>query len=183
MAKEKKKEEPEVEFTAPTSQADLERRLDEDYVSDAALPDNVINPNPFGAEDYAGTDPIYQNYANEQHKPLRAEEGPDKAAEDIVRELHSTDDIDDVDLVNDYGMGGVAPKAKPNDGAGATAYLVPGQEGYDKAKAEEQAGPPMRVDTSGGDDEDESVDTPPPPDPDDPTGAAVNPTGAQRDSE
>lgn len=181
MTREKKKEEAEkVEFVPPTSQTDLDSRLDEDYVPGTALPNAHVQPNPFGAEDYAGTDPIYQNYGNDTSKPLRAEEGPDKKAEDVVRELHDLDDVDESELVPDYGQGGKSRMAHPNQNAGATAYLVPGQEGYDKQKAEEQNGPPMRVDTAGGDD-DEEVQAPPPPDPEDPTGAAVNPSGAQKD--
>ncbi len=56
---------------------------------------------PFGKDDkgkengYVNTDPIYQNYADKTHKPLAAEEGPFKDAEDAFRETAKPDEDDD----------------------------------------------------------------------------------------
>lgn len=139
-----------------TAQRDLERRLDEDYKPESDVSGNlIVNPNPFGDEAYAGTDPIYQNYANDQHKPLESEEGGFHDAEEAVKELHDTDEVDDSQLAEDPGLGGVAVKADNTGGAGPTRYLVPGQEGYDRDKAEEQNAPPMRVDDATADDDDD----------------------------
>jgi hypothetical protein len=79
----------------PTSQLDLERRLGEDppntlfktvnpVESTLTADDNTSELT--GGDDgdlYVGTDPIYQNHANDTEKPLQAEEGPDKSAEDF----------------------------------------------------------------------------------------------------
>jgi hypothetical protein len=42
----------------------------------------VNNHNPFGEEEeaYVNVDPIYQNYADDTHKPLDAEKGPEAVA-------------------------------------------------------------------------------------------------------
>jgi hypothetical protein len=126
----------------PTAQLDLERRLEDGYVPDAVTGNTVtVNPNPFGADDYVGTDPIYQNHANETEKPLASQEGVLKDAEDAHRELHSLDDLDDGQKAEDYGLGGLASKA-----GGAVdpfeTYLVPGQEGYPE-NPDKYVGPPV----------------------------------------
>lgn len=144
-------------LTTPTFQQDLERRLDDDYVPDSDRGDTVtVNPNPFGTEEYAGTDPIYQNHANETEKPLASKKGAVRLAEEQVKELHNLDEVDEGELSEDYGLGGKARKTgDPN--LTAITYLVPGQEGYDRELAEEQGGPPLRVDVAdargNGDDE------------------------------
>lgn len=119
-------------LTKSTAQRDMEYRMSEGYVSDSVVGNAVVvNPNPFGNEAYAGTDPIYQNYANEQNKPLKAEEGVEKKLEDQVRKLYETDDDNEDEVVGDYGMGGEARKAVTG-GPEPSRYLVPGQEGYEE---------------------------------------------------
>jgi len=115
-------------LTRPTSLVDLDRRLEEGAVPDSDLSGRyIVNPNPFGEEDYAGTDPIYQNHANDTEAPHAAEEGPEKEAEDAVRDLYEPKD--DAVVVDDFGTGGEAVKAgQPN--VDREVYLVPGQEGY-----------------------------------------------------
>jgi hypothetical protein len=73
----------------PTSQVDLERRLGEDpptKLFETVNPvDSVLTADDDSDDEgdaYVGVDPIYQNHANETDKPLQAEKGPDKAAED-----------------------------------------------------------------------------------------------------
>lgn len=123
MANEEKEK---TTITKPTSQLDLERRQSDDYVADADISSRVaVNPNPFGEEDYVGTDPVYQNYANDTEKPLPADEGPEAEAEKAHREMYDTDE----DTVNDPGLGGEAVRADLT-GPAAERYLVPGQEGY-----------------------------------------------------
>lgn len=86
MARSQKPEE-EVVYTKPTSQLDLERRLANDNESSLAVVQAVNNGNPFGVEEeaYVNVDPIYQNYADDTHKPLEAEEGPEKDALDAYK--------------------------------------------------------------------------------------------------
>jgi hypothetical protein len=163
-------------LTKPTSQVDLETRLEDGYKPDSDVSDRrVVNPNPFGAEDYASTDPIYQNHANDTEKPYRAEEGADKQAEQVVRDLHDLDGLDDSEVTEDHGMGGKAQRADQTGAAGPTRYLVPGQEGYDQKTAEQQNLPPMRVDSALAEDDEDEDAVPPPPTPEDPRGASVNP--------
>jgi hypothetical protein len=87
-----------VEYSKPTSQVDLETRLQadaeetsppprrkgEDY--DAPAPyelQGAVNPSGEPTDEgYIGTDVIYQNYAEETNKPLQADEGADKLAEE-----------------------------------------------------------------------------------------------------
>ena len=151
MANEEKKE----QVTEPSlAQQDLERRQAEDYVPDAAVKTVTVNPNPFGYEAYAGTDPIYQNHANETEVPYESEDGPEKVAEEKVKELYSLDDVDEDDVVEDYGLGGKARRAG-NPNVQPDRYLVPGQEGY-PSDAEAKTGPLVRaadVKDSGSDEE------------------------------
>lgn len=83
MASKKDKPEEEVVYTKPTSQVDLEQRLDADEPDPHGFLKSV-NPDPnLGSEDgYVGTDPVYQNHAVDTDEPLAAEEGADKAAEE-----------------------------------------------------------------------------------------------------
>lgn len=145
----------------PTTQVDLERRQKSD-VPDAALATSrvMVNPNPFGAEEYVGTDPIYQNHANETEKPYASKKGPERTLEKQHHDLYKMDSKQK--KTEDPGLGGEAPVAETT-GVHATRYLVPGQEGYDRKKAEEQQGPPLAVldeDSSDGDDEDVELDNP-----------------------
>jgi hypothetical protein len=81
------KDQPKTELVKPTSQLDLERRLDKDNESEVANRVPVTrNPDHFGREAYVGVDPIYQNHANDTEKPYAAEEGPEKDAEEFFKE-------------------------------------------------------------------------------------------------
>lgn len=130
-------------LTKPRAQVDLERRTAEDYKPESEVGSTVtVNPNPFGEDEYVGTDPIYQNYANDQNKPLASEEGAEKEVEEAYKKSHEVDD--DV-AVEDYGLGGKASRAQVGTGGRTFRTVLPGQEGYDLKKAEEQNGPPLRV--------------------------------------
>lgn len=73
-------------YSRPTSQVDLEERLKNDNAAPAVLKDT--NPAESTAyytkTGFVGTDPVYQNYANETDAPRKAEDGPDKLAEEYV---------------------------------------------------------------------------------------------------
>lgn len=125
-------------ITQPRTQTDLEARL----AAEAPAPAAVVNPNPFGDEAYAGTDPIYQNYANDTEKPLKAAKGVEKKAEDQLREAHKFSDDDD--LVDDPGLGGKAARAN-------VASSVPADSGEQQGDASGQPAP-NEPDTSGGGD-------------------------------
>ena len=77
----------------PTSQKDLEARLERDHLPEGVLVDNttddVRNPEvvnaPYATEEhdtsgYLGVSPEYMQYANETDKPLTADEGPEAEA-------------------------------------------------------------------------------------------------------
>ena len=71
-----------AQYSKPTSQVDLEERTKDDYVVPAQL---VQGTDPVPAETgFVGVDPIYQNYANDTEKPLRAEKGAEKKFEDLA---------------------------------------------------------------------------------------------------
>lgn len=132
--------------TKSSAQLDLERRLENSNESESRVGKTVkVNPNPFGADDYAGTDPIYQNYANETEKPLRAEGGAFGDAEEEVRKLHDLGDLDEKQVAEDAGMGGKARVSEAGTPA-ADRYLVPGQEGYPD-DPEKYSGPTVREST------------------------------------
>lgn len=77
----------------PTSQIDLERRLERDHLPEGVLVDNtsddVRNPEvvnaPYATDEhdtsgYLGVSSEYMQYANETDKPLTADEGPEAEA-------------------------------------------------------------------------------------------------------
>lgn len=87
-----------AEYSKPTSQVDLEARLESGNKSSRVLStaDNYEAPadtepgRDMRVEDndvsnYVGVDPIYQNYAEDTHAPL-VSEGDDKSPEDKVAE-------------------------------------------------------------------------------------------------
>jgi hypothetical protein len=82
---------PKVEYTKPTSQLDLEARLGED-AEDEKLGTPLFplkNPDLDPTEDGdVGTDPVYQNYANETDAPLAAEGGADQLAEEAAQDAY-----------------------------------------------------------------------------------------------
>ena len=68
------------QYSKPTSQVDLEERSKDDYVPPAQL---IQGTDPQPAETgFVGVDPIYQNFASDTEKPLRAEKGAEKKFED-----------------------------------------------------------------------------------------------------
>lgn len=80
----------EAVYTKPTSQLDLEARLERDNENPAAHVPGYSNPASFGVEDYVGTDPVYQNHANDTEAPLKAEGGAEQKAEEFFRETHES---------------------------------------------------------------------------------------------
>lgn len=129
-------------LTKSRAQLDLEARMEEGYVPDSDVRVRHLNPNPLGDEEYVGTDPIYQNASTEANKPFAAEEGVEKDMLDAFKEEHK---VDDDSAVDDPGLGGKAAAADAGTGARTYRTILPGQEGYDLQKAEEQNGPPLRV--------------------------------------
>lgn len=117
-----------------------------------------VNPNVVGSEvegedggsgTYVGTDPIYQNSSSVANQPFDAQEGVDQLAEDRTKEIYDLSDEDEENVAPDYGLGGEASVARPG-GPVPTVAILPGQEGYDKEKAEEQQGPALLVDAKSG---------------------------------
>jgi hypothetical protein len=151
--------------TQPNSLLDLERRQADDYVPDSDVRASVtVNPNPYGEEDYVGTDAIYQNHANKTEAPGASKKGPEREAEQAHKKSFELDEDDD-NVVDDPGLGGKALRAN-TDGPEPTRYLVPGQEGYDEK--EQNVGGAVRADApnkSGTSDDDNDNSTPPPPPP------------------
>lgn len=139
-------------LTRPNHDAALEAQLNATTESSAAV---SLNPNPLGAQEYVGTDPIYQNYSTDANKPFASEDGVDQKAEEAYKELHSLEDVDEDQLVDDPGLGGKTTVAKAGSPE-VTRYLLPGQEGYDEAA--DGDGQPRRADTvgNGGDSKDEA---------------------------
>lgn len=74
-------------YSKPTSQVDLDERLkNENRVTGILKDTNPADSSVYYAESgFVGTDPIYQNYANDTDEPLKAESGADKQAEDYVK--------------------------------------------------------------------------------------------------
>jgi hypothetical protein len=76
-------------FSKPNSQLDLEARQAEDYV-----PPSQVHPGteePLSENGYIGTDPIYQNHANDTEAPYPVDED---SAEGKVEVTHLSDDVD-----------------------------------------------------------------------------------------
>lgn len=72
-----------VVYSKPTSQVDLEARLKNGNA--AATLTDPINPGMPDVEAgnlYVGTDPIYQNHANDTEAPLQADKGVERKAEE-----------------------------------------------------------------------------------------------------
>lgn len=79
----------EPEYTKPTSQLDLERRLEEQNKVQPASHLTALNPadqldlDDESDDGFVGVDPIYRNYANDTEKPLQADEGAEAKAEEL----------------------------------------------------------------------------------------------------
>lgn len=111
MAEQQKDTKEKVEFTKSTAQLDAERRLELDNENPDVHVVQPTNPNHFGEGAYVGTDPIYQNYANDTEKPLAATSGPEKAALDALRaEADSSDEKAQADSKDKAPEKAPAPK-------------------------------------------------------------------------
>jgi len=77
VATQKDKKHEGIELNVPSTAAlDMEARLANDNApSSGVLTVNAAGVEEAAVEGYRGTDPIYQNYANDTEKPLSAEEG------------------------------------------------------------------------------------------------------------
>lgn len=132
-------------LTKSRAELDLERRLDPEYKPDSQVGGTVtVNPNPFGADAYVGTDPIYQNHSTDQNKPFTSEKGVEADALKAYSEEHEAE-LEGATVAEDYGFGGKARVAETGGQSRLVKTILPGQEGYDLRKAEEQNGPPLRV--------------------------------------
>jgi hypothetical protein len=85
----------EVQYTKPNSQLDLEARLERKNENPDVHVPVAVNPNPVGEEEYIGTDPIYQNYANETEKPLAGDGAEQQVVEDFKKSALSHRDGQD----------------------------------------------------------------------------------------
>jgi hypothetical protein len=91
---EKSKDKVEYTTSKPTSQLDLEARLERDNENPEVHVSVPVNPSYEAEGEYVGTDPIYQNYANETEKPL-AGEGPEQKVVDELKKAHESKDESD----------------------------------------------------------------------------------------
>lgn len=79
MAEEKE----EVVYTKPTSQLDLEARMEDDEEGTVTVPQMTNPSTPEEGENlYIGTDPIYQNHASDTEAPRQSQEGGEQKAEE-----------------------------------------------------------------------------------------------------
>lgn len=79
-------------LTKPTTQVDLERRL---AAEDGEEQPEVGSARDFKVEgndtsDYIGVDPMYQNYADETHKPMASDGGVEERIEERAYEYEET---------------------------------------------------------------------------------------------
>ena len=86
-----------VVYTKPTSQTDLEARLESEKNGENpfALASSTVNPGTPDETDglYVGTDPIYQNHANDTEAPLQAQKGGEKLAEEKFLKAYDKPDV------------------------------------------------------------------------------------------
>lgn len=83
---EEKEEAKEAVYTKPTSQRDLEARLEVENEREDSKVVGPKNPDDFTEEGYIGVDPIYQNHANDTEAPIKADEGPEAKVVEQYRE-------------------------------------------------------------------------------------------------
>lgn len=120
----------------PTSQLDLQRRLEDEkdnpppvFMASVNPVDSVLTGEDDDGNVYYGTDPIYQNRANETDLPHAAEEGPDKLAEDAYLDSleggnEATDQLKEIYgglAVNTEGQTDAAAEAQPASGESASS--------------------------------------------------------------
>jgi len=140
MADKDSKLAPGVEMTRPTSQMDLERRLDEGFLPEGArrnnTEDEVLNPEvvvaPYKVEGndtsgYLGVSSEYMTYANETEKPLTATEGPEaeslKLAQAGVAGVRKFKGVDNTPAT-EVGVGAAETLNTAVSGEGFSAALV-----------------------------------------------------------
>lgn len=99
----------EPNYTKPSSQIDLETRQAEDY----EVPTKLIqgtDPKP-SENGFIGTDPIYQNYANETEKPFLSDGG----AEAEIEKNFVSEDADLDAGATAEGVGDQSPSSTPDE--------------------------------------------------------------------
>lgn len=90
-----------VVYTESTAALDLKRRLENDNESALQVAAAATTADPYGKDEkgkengYVNVDQVYQNYADDTHKPLAAEDGVQKDAEEAFREAVAVDEDDD----------------------------------------------------------------------------------------
>lgn len=120
----------EVVYTETAAQEDLARRLDPDY--EGVQKPKLLNPGYGDAEPgnlYLGTNPEYQNHANDTEAPYQAEEGPDQLAEEKALAAYDSHDVKDqaadLDANQTLDQGkGVSHRPTPEAAQGAGSPLV-----------------------------------------------------------
>lgn len=75
-----------VTYTKPTSQLDLEQRLKDGNEVERFKIETVQPTDQVEEDGYVGTDPVYQNHAEDIHKPLAADGGVEAEAEKLYAE-------------------------------------------------------------------------------------------------
>lgn len=156
MADEKKNQQPKESesgtYTRPTSQIDLERRLDEGFLPESARRDNtkddVLNPEkvnaPYATDEhdtsaYLGVSAEYMQYANETEKPLEATEGPEFESLKLQRlgvaGVRKTEGLD-TEPATEVGVGSTETLNTVSSGENFSAQLVDAPKDY-------QGGPPV----------------------------------------
>jgi hypothetical protein len=96
MADDNEQEQEKVEYTKSTATLDLEARLENDNAVPG--PARVLNPGYGDVEAgnlYLGTNPEYQNHANDTDAPLQAEDGPERDAEEAALAAYDSRDVKD----------------------------------------------------------------------------------------
>lgn len=92
-----------VELDVPSAHTKyLESVMDPDR--EVPVHGESVNPADQGVvteEGYVGTDPIYQNYAEDTHKPLAAEDGPEADAEEAFVDAYEGEPNEGSDLLKE----------------------------------------------------------------------------------
>lgn len=134
----------EAVYTKPTSQVDLEERLDRD--NEVVSTTKTYNPGYGDVEPgnlYLGTNPEYQNHANDTEAPLQADEGPDQLAEEAVLGAYDSRDVKEKarDLDEDQRLDpgdGVSPDPAATAADGRDSVLVAEDPGTGDPVEEEE---------------------------------------------
>lgn len=141
----------------PTSQIDLERRLERDHLPEGVLVDNtsddVRNPEvvnaPYATEEhdtsgYLGVSSEYMQYANETEKPLTADEGAEaealKRLQGGVANVRKTVDLR-AEPTTEVGVASGETVNTATSGEGYSAKLVDAPKDYQGTASGELAHP------------------------------------------